>query len=335
MTRNVSILAAGLLSLLASSAMAAGPVDNASATEKARANFHHGVKLYNEGSFEAALAEFRRAYQISPNYRLLYNIAQTYFDLHDYVNAFKTLKQYVQEGGSEISAERRQEVGELNQKLEERIANLDIVCSQDGADIRVDDLSVGVSPLTSAVLVNAGPRRITAVKPGYAVTARTVTVVGKEKAKVIVDMAEPVETQSAGGFRSPVDGSGKEMPAAFLEGEPARKAPPRKGLITSTVVTGGCAIATGVFGILALGANSDFNSALNKIPNTKDNVDRARSKMKTYAHLADAFGAATLVSGGVMLYFLLTDPGPKKSASTKSSVALVPTVGGMALHGAW
>ena len=125
------------------------------------------------------------------------------------------------------------------------------------------------------------------------------------------------------------------MPAAFLEGEPARKAPPRKGLITSTVVTGGCAIATGVFGILALGANSDFNSALNKIPNTKDNVDRARSKMKTYAHLADAFGAATLVSGGVMLYFLLTDPGPKKSASTKSSVALVPTVGGMALHGAW
>src|SRR5450631_2422239 len=130
MKRNVSILAAGLSFLLASSALAAGPADASNATERARANFHHGVKLYNEGSFEAALAEFRRAYQISPNYRLLYNIAQAYFDLHDYVNSLKALKQYVQEGGSEIAADRRIEVSELNQKLEERIANLDIVCSE-------------------------------------------------------------------------------------------------------------------------------------------------------------------------------------------------------------
>jgi tetratricopeptide (TPR) repeat protein len=334
MKRNVSILAAGLSFLLASSALAAGPADASNATERARANFHHGVKLYNEGSFEAALAEFRRAYQISPNYRLLYNIAQAYFDLHDYVNSLKALKQYVQEGGSEIAADRRIEVSELNQKLEERIANLDIVCSQDGADIRVDDISVGVSPLKSAVLVNAGPRRITAVKSGYAVTARVVTVVGREKAKLVMDMAAPVEPQ-AGRVRSPAAGAEKEMPAFLSERDPAPKAPPRIGLITSTVVTGGCAIATGIFGLLALSAKSDFNAELNKIPNTKDNVDSARTKMKTYAHLTDAFGAATLVSGSVALYFLLTDTRSPKSSSTKSSVALVPTVGGMLLHGAW
>ena len=234
MKRNFSTLAAGLLFLLTSSAMAARPADTSNPTDKARASFHHGVQLYNEGSFEAALAEFRRAYQISPNYRLLYNIAQTYFDLHDYVNSSKNLKQYLQEGGNEIAATRRLEVSDLNQKLEDRIAYLDIVCNLDGADIRVDDLSVGVSPLTSAVPVNAGPRRISAVKLGHPVAARMATVVGREKAKVIMDIAASAETQAADRVRGPAAGAEKGMAPPFVQSEPDRKASPRKGLITST-----------------------------------------------------------------------------------------------------
>ena len=335
MKRNVSTIAAGLLIFLTSSAMAAGPADNSNATEKARANFHHGVQLYNEGSFEAALAEFRRAYLLSPNYRLLYNIAQTYFDLHDYVNASKTLRQYVQAGGNEITAERRTAVNDLSQKLEDRIAYVDIACDVNGADIRVDDISIGVSPLKTAIPVNAGPRRITAVKPGYTVAARMITVAGREKIKVLMDMASSAQVQAADRANSPNGDSPKEMPESFLQGEVAHKTPSRTGLITSAVVTGGCAIASGVFGILALSAKHDFDSALSSIPNTKDNVDSARTKMKNDAHLADAFGAATLVSGGVTLYFLLTDTGSKKSSSAKTSVALVPTVGGMLLHGEW
>lgn len=319
MNRNASLLVAGMLFLLSTSARAAGPADNANPVEKARASFHQGVQLYNEGSFEAALAEFRKAYQLNPNYRLLYNIAQTYFDLHDYVSSLKTLKQYVQEGGSEISPDRRVQVRELNQKLEERIAYLDVACNLDGADIRVDDISVGGCPLPSPVPVNAGPRRITAVKPGYAVMARVITVVGMEKAKVVFDFSAPAR----GGV------------VLDLQGEPAPKEPPRIGLITSTVVAGGFAVATGIFGILALDAKRDFNDELARFPNTKDNIDSARDKMKNYAYLTDAFGAATLVSGGVALYFLFTENASKKHSSTKTSVALAPTVGGMVLQGEW
>jgi len=331
MKKNISILAASLLSFLMSSAMAAGLADNPNAIERARASFHQGVQLYNEGSFEAALAEFRNAYQLSPNYRLLYNIAQTYFDLHDYVNSLNALKQYVQEGGNEITAARRVEVSELNQKLEARTASLDIVCNLDGADIRIDDMPVGVSPLPSAVLVKAGPRRITAIKLGHPVAARVVTVVGREKAKVVMDIAAPVEAQAMARGRWPEE----DASPSIHQSESGRKAPSRAGLITSAVVTGGCAIATGIFGYLALTAKSDFDSELDKVQNTKDNIDSARTKMKNYAHVTDVFGAATLISGGVTLYFLLTDTGSKKSASNKNSVALIPTVGGMLLHGEW
>jgi tetratricopeptide (TPR) repeat protein len=337
MKRYASTIAAGLLLVLASSAQAAGAGESSNPTERARASFHHGVQLYNEGSFEAALAEFRKAYQFSPNYRLLYNIAQTYYDLHDYVSSSKSLKQYVQEGGNELSATRRTEVNELNQKLDERIAYLDIVCNLDGADIRVDDLSVGVSPLTSVVPVNAGPRRITAIKLGHPVAGRMATVVGREKAKVVMDIPAliPMQVADPVGSSPAVDAASESTPI-FIQGERTRqKAPLRVGLITSSVVAGGCAIATGIFGFLALSAKDDFNHELGKIPNTKGNVDSARSKMTTYAHLTDGFGAATLVSGGVALYFFLTDSGSKKSSSAKSSVALAPTVGGMLLHGEW
>jgi len=331
MKRTNLIFAAGLLLFLSPFAMAAGPADTASPVEKARASFHQGVQLYNEGSFEAALAEFRKAYQLTPNYRLLYNIAQTYFDLHDYVSSIKNLKQYTQEGGNELTPERRKQVSDLKQKLEDRVASVDIVCNLDGADIRVDDMSVGVSPLTSAILVNAGPRRIMAVKSGYTVAARMITVGGREKAKVSLEITTLVKEPVADRSKAPLLDAG----TALAKADPPPKAPLRAGLITSGVVATGCAIATGVFGVMALNAKRDFNTQLARIPNTKDNVDSARTTMKTYAHLTDAFGAATLLSGGVVMYFLLTDPAPKKLSETKRSLALAPTVGGLLLHGEW
>lgn len=332
MKRNVTTLAACLLLLLVSSAKAAGLTDASNPTERARASFHRGVQLYGEGSFEAALAEFRKAYQWSPNYRLLYNIAQTYFELHDYVNASRSLKQYSQEGGSEITPERRAEVADLNQKLEERIAHLDIVCNLDGADLRVDDISVGVSPLAAPILVNAGPRRVTAIKAGHPVVARMVTVAGAEKAKVMMDIPAAGEPTA---IASPRPGMTSDASVAIGQNASTPQEPRRAGLITSAVIAGGCAITTGVFGYLALKSKHDFDLALGRIPNTKDNVDSARSKMKTYAHLTDAFGAATLVSGAVVLYYLLSDGTAKKARTTKSSVALLPTAGGMVLHGHW
>jgi tetratricopeptide (TPR) repeat protein len=300
--------------------------DNRALLEKARANFHQGVQLFNEGSFEAALAEFHKAYQLGPSYRVLYNIAQTYFELHDYVSAQRFLKQYVQEGGSEIAAARRAEVDELSRKLDERIAQLEIVASVDGADIRVDDISVGTSPLAAPVRVNAGPRRVSAVKPGYAVASRAVTVAGTEKAKVTLEIAEL-------GPNPPAEQSATvTLPKTVVEtASPVRAS--HTGLTVSLVATASCAVATGVLGWLALKSKKDFESELDKIPNTRDRVDSARNKTKNYAYLTDALGAATVISGGVALYFALT--GSTDSASRQSSIAWSPTVGGMVLHGAW
>src|SRR5512145_374016 len=77
---------------------------------KAAVRFQQAVELYHEGNFEGALAEFRKAYQLSPTYRVLYNIAQTQYALHDFVGAYKSLIQYMAEGRGEISGERLMQV---------------------------------------------------------------------------------------------------------------------------------------------------------------------------------------------------------------------------------
>jgi len=306
-----------------------------SSIEKARASFQQGVQLFNEGSFEAAVAEFRKAYRLAPSYRILYNVAQAYYEIHDYVNSLKTFKQYISDGGSDISASRRAEVEALKQKLEGRIAYLDIRTTVDGADIRVDDVSVGISPLPFPVPVNAGPRRISASKAGYTIATRSLTVAGAERLRVNLNPPELLP-------HAP-DPTSSVVP----RNQPAKNAPPNgRGLRTLTVVSwvaaGSCAVATGVFAVLTMAAKKDFDQQLDTFPNTKGSIDSARSRMSSYAALTDGFGAATLaailVAGGLSLYSELTEPDKSEAharSTARTSVALLPTLGGMVLSGRW
>ena len=335
MKTSLSVLSFGWLTLAALS-NAIGQEDT---TEKARASFYDGVELYKEGSLEAALAEFQKAYQISPTYRVLYNIAQVYFELHDYVNSYANLKEYVRQGGDDIPAPRRAQVEDLSRKLKRRIAYLDIVCTVSDVDIRVDDISVGKTPLASPVLVNAGPRKISAVKPGYPVTARIITVAGAERSTVRMELTPPVEVQSSKFAEAPAGAPALPKPApSTLNQAEQRTRPSRKWLIASLSAAGGCAVAAGISGWQMFEAKSDFDREVAKTPYSKPVADSARSRAMTYQYLTYGLGAAALISGGAALYLALSgdgESGQRKRTSAQRSIVVAPTVNGMVLHGVW
>ncbi len=331
MTAKAYSVAIGMVYLFAPVvATAQQPVAQDSASAVAAARFQQGVELYREGSYEGALAEFRKAYQITPSYRVLYNIAQTQYVLHDFVGAYKSLRQYVAAGGADIPADRRAQVDDMSAKLAERIAHLEISTNVAGADIRVDDVSVGHSPLSEAIPVNVGARKVSATKAGLSEAVRVVTVAGKETVKVDLHMEE---SQGLASHRTqlPPTGSVIEKSAA----PPAR--PSHLGLVVSLSTTAALAVGTGVFGYLALRAQSDFKNQLNVYPNTRDQVESARTKSKNYGYIADSFGAATILSGGAALYFALTSGGSSQPAKSGKAtvVGWAPTVGGMVLQGSF
>lgn len=341
-TRAIPI-ALTALSLTATAAAARGAEDPDAA--RAAGRFQQGVELYREGSYEGALAEFRKAYQLSPSYRVLYNIAQTQYALHDFVGAHKSLLQYITEGGGEIGTDRRAQVDEMSARLAERIGHLQISASVPGADIRVDDVSVGLSPLPGPVPVNVGTRRISAIKSGAPAAVRVVTVAGRETLKVELVLDEsavaaraPARNASTSAATATANASPavRETPtAATLKSAPAPSKPSRSGLIVSMSTTAVLAVATGICGYLALGAQKDLEDQVGTYPNTRDKIEDARTKSRNYGYLTDALGAATIVSGGIALYFALTQGhGPAASdARAKSSLVLAPTVGGMVVQG--
>jgi hypothetical protein len=296
---------------------------------EAASRFQRGVDMYREGGFEGALAEFRKAYQISPSYRVLYNIAQAQYALHDFVGAYKSLVQYMNEGGAEISTDRRLQVDEMFARLSERIARIKVTTNVAGADIRIDDVSVGTSPLPEAVTVNVGTRKVSAFKAGSGEMFRVVTVAGKENLKVELRLDEPSRPVSAAA------GGGAKSSPFVVSAEP-RSGPSRIPLILTSSVALTCAVATGVFGYLALDAQKKFKDQVNTFPNSRSEIEDARSQSKHYAYLADGFGAATAVSGGVALYLLLTHSGSKpKTDQPSKDVVLAPTPGGVVMQGSF
>lgn len=76
----------------------------------ARSHFNRGVELAKAGSYEVALTEFQRAYQISPHFSVLYNIGQAELALERPELAVETLRRYLAEGGERIEPARRAEV---------------------------------------------------------------------------------------------------------------------------------------------------------------------------------------------------------------------------------
>jgi tetratricopeptide (TPR) repeat protein len=310
-------LALALLLLLAAApARAAEPPSRA--LDEARTRFQAGVQLFHEGSFDAALAEFRKAYSLAPSYRVLYNIAQVQFELHDYVESLKTFRQYLQEGGADIPPDRRTQVEGEVQKLERRVSLVQINVDVDGAQILVDDVPVGTSPLRLPIMVNAGSRRVTATKPGRVTTARALTVAGGDRVTVDLNLPEVAVAR-------PIEAATPLQPAPQAER-------PRTKMWVALAATTALAIGAGTFALLTRQAERDFKTQLDTFPNSKDNIDAARDRMARNAAITDGLAGATLLAGGLTLYFAFSHSDDEPEAN-RAQVQVLPTLGGVAVSG--
>jgi tetratricopeptide (TPR) repeat protein len=309
-----------LLSPLARAEESRIPEDTASVSE-ARERFARGVKLYREGSLEASLAEFERAAQLAPSYRLQYNIAQVQYELHNYVAAMRAFRRYLAYGGDQISSERRARVQGEIAELEARVAQITVKTNVQGATIAVDEIRAGTAPLARPLWINPGVRRISALKPGYLPATVTVTAAGGELLNVALELPEintPAARVAAPALRA------RPRPEA------APPAPSRLKTWLSVLTTGALAAGAGGFALLARQAHRDFDRELEQIPNTRASIEDARMRMVTLAAVTDALTVATLVAGGVAVYVGLSEGRP---ATREPALSLAPTLGGLQARG--
>jgi hypothetical protein len=309
----------------------APPVLADSKTDEARARFQRGVELYKEGSLDAALAEFNKAYDLVPNYRVLYNMAQVQTERHDYVAALKLLERYLEEGGGEVTTERKEQVTKELSVLRGRVSELTVKTELEGAELLLDGVPAGTTPLKDAVLVNAGVRQVQLRKEGYEPSTQTLTVAGGEDLKIEFELkplraAEAPLPSVAPSVQEPAPIPQEDRPREVDEG--GSNAPMWITLVTTGLFAGGAV----TFGLLTRKSDEDLDKELNRIPADSDRIEDSRDELKRNALLTDAFTGAAVISGGFFLYFALSGSS-SSSQSTNSGVRVVPAGTGVRVLG--
>ncbi len=251
--RAVAVAVAIVLTGAQAAAQAEDAPGAAPPSREARAHFERGVTFYDEADYAAALVEFKRAYALAPTWQVLFNIGQAYFQVREYAEALSTLRQFIDEGRDRIPADRRTLVNAELGDLANRVGHVAIESNLDGAAVTIDKTAVGTTPMTEAVQVSVGVRRVIAIHPGRQPVEKDVPVAAGETVEVHLDFAEP----TAASVQTPDDATASPTPGAQTAPPiPARSEAP--AIIAFGIAAAG-ATAGAMFGTLALRDKSRLN----------------------------------------------------------------------------
>lgn len=296
----------------------------ADAASEARTRYERAVKLYEDGVYDAALVEFTRAYELNPSYKVLYNLAQVRVAMLDFAGAVEAFQQYLREGGGQVPSARVDAVTHELSRLEQRVGRLIIETDVSGAEILVDDVLVGTSPLANAVLVNSGMRRITVRHAAHFPQTQRVSIAGGERSQVTLPLSSrPTATTKVEPQRTPPEPeparattSTTLSPAVALRAE-AASAPRARSVLTYVVsgVTVGLGLTAGSLAIAALLKNSKLDERRDQPGEDVASFDDERTRLRRVARAADGLALGALVGLGVSTWLWLR-PGREQAAPT-------------------
>ncbi len=181
----VSLPLVGAL-LLISPAPARAQDDAARAEASER--FNRGIDLFDEEQFEAALAEFTRAYELAPNFVVLLNVGHSYRRLGRNPEAVEAFERYLEEGGDGVTASRLADVEQELSRLRRLVGQIDVVVTRPSSTtVYLDDTEAGHTPLERPLTVSAGSHVIEVRAEGFLTERREVNVAGE--AEVFVEFS--------------------------------------------------------------------------------------------------------------------------------------------------
>jgi hypothetical protein len=290
------------MSLAVTPALAQPAGGNGNAIAEAQEHFKRGAELYDEDNFRGALIEFQRAYELAPSYKILFNIGQVEMELQNYAGALRAYKRYLREGGPDVPPARVTQVTQEIERLEGRVGEL-IIETAPGAEILIDEISVGFAPLPEPAAVNTGRHHVVVHVPGKEPLTRVVDVAGQQRLTVALGNDPSARPASAATRAVATD-----------------KAPPSKvPMYVAWSATGALAVGAGVFAVMAYSASSDLEELRDTYPVTPAQLADKADEQKRLSLIADGLTAAALVAGGVSLYLTFSRD---KEASKPSKLGL-------------
>jgi hypothetical protein len=163
------------------------------ATEAARAHFKTGIKLYRDGNYPGALAEFEAAYELKPGPGSLQNVALCQKALFRYGEAADTLTRLLLRHDAELSDAERTAAKLARDELTGLVGSIRLRVSPPDARVTLDGQPLSAAERLSALRVNVGEHTLVAEAPGYARAVRSFRVAGGKEDVPIEVALEPVQ----------------------------------------------------------------------------------------------------------------------------------------------
>jgi tetratricopeptide (TPR) repeat protein len=295
--------------------------------EAARAHFFRGVKYYEGGDFRWALLEFQRSYELSGNYRILYNLGRVNEELNTYADATRAFEEYLRLGGDDIDAQRRDQVVHELETLRPKLASVTITVSVEGAEVVVDNRSIGRSPLGTAILLDGGEHFVVVRRPGYAQEEKRVVVAAGDA----IDEAFTLRRQrSERGGAVPATAGPRAAATSAPRSPPRGAASRRDGLSFAAkafwVGTGALALGAATTGVLAYMQAKDLARLRDSPDSTRPDRDAVAHKARILAITSDVLTGATALAGVTALYFTFGSKDGSPEQRDRARVGLAGTL---------
>ena len=143
---------------------------------EARDAWDRGQQLMRAKNWEGALVEFSRAYELSQNPRVLFNVGICEKELHRYARASRRFEEELAKGEGKLTDDEKTELRSAIAIVRKYVSSVTITSNEAGAKLYVDDLEEGTTPLAGPILMDVGPRKITLKKDGFVDLTKTVDV---------------------------------------------------------------------------------------------------------------------------------------------------------------
>ncbi|MGA3119211.1 MAG: PEGA domain-containing protein [Polyangiaceae bacterium] len=192
--------------------------------EPARRAWDAAKQLAGASDYKGALVEFERAYELSQNPRVLYNVGVTEKLLTHYALAIDAWDKELREGAGQLAPSEQQELKNAIAIVQQFVTTLEVTANEPDATLSIDDYGVGKSPFLGPVRVDVGKHVLKLSKDGFAESVQTVDVAAGARTLVAFRL-EPVNktalvTVVAGGAPSAtIFIDGRDVGAAPFKGE--------------------------------------------------------------------------------------------------------------------
>jgi tetratricopeptide (TPR) repeat protein len=277
--------------------------------QDADALIKQGVELRREGKDQAALEQFRQAFDVAPSPRALAQMGLAEHALGRWVDAETHIRKALEAAQDPWIAKYRGTLEESRARIAEHLGTLVPSGGPDGGELRLDGQIVGTLPASRALRLPVGAVALEVVANGHVVLARTVNIAPGTVTRE--DLGLPAPSVAAPGASD------------------VAAAPSSTGRRKLEWIAGGAAVGVGAVGVAFLLAArhdaNDFNGNLScrmqTLPSTC--TSQRDSGNRDYAIEAAAFAVAgALAVTSAVLYFTT----PERPAVPDRRVACLPAL---------